>query len=136
GKSRLVEQLKEDLAGEPHTWIECVGSPYHQNTPFFPVVDMLQQFLAWRGDESSDERLEGLERALDLAGMKPRDAVPLVVPILNLPVPTRYPPLLLSPEQQRRKLLATLAAWLFGAARVQPVVLVVEDVQWVDPSTL
>src|SRR5207244_1613989 len=48
----------------------------------------------------------------------------------------RYPPLLLSPEQQRRKVLATLAAWLFGLARVQPVVLVVEDVHWVDPSTL
>ena len=136
GKSRLVEQLKEDLAGERHTWIECVGSPYHQNTPFFPVVDMLQQGLAWRGDESSNERLAGLERALDLAGLKPRDAVPLVAPILSLPVPKRYPPLLLSPEQQRRKVLATLAAWLFGLARVQPVVLVVEDVHWVDPSTL
>jgi len=136
GKSRLVEQLKEDLAGEPHTWLEGVGSPYHQNTPFFPVVDMLQQGLAWRGDESSDERLAGLERVLDLAGMKPRDAVPLVAPILSLPVPTRYPPLLLSPEQQRRKVLATLAAWLFGLARLQPVVLVVEDVHWVDPSTL
>jgi class 3 adenylate cyclase len=43
GKSRLVQMLKEDLAAEPHSWIECNGSPYHQNTPFFAVTDMLQQ---------------------------------------------------------------------------------------------
>jgi len=52
GKSRLVQVLRAALAAEPHTWIECFGSPYHQNTPFFPVIDMLQQGLAWRGDES------------------------------------------------------------------------------------
>src|SRR5436309_2905621 len=135
GKSRLVQTFKEEVAGDPHTWIECVGSPYHQNTPFFPVVDMLQQGLAWRGDESPAERLHGLERALALAGLRLPEAVPLVAPLLSLPVPEQYPLLLASPEQ-RRKLLGTLTAWLFGAARVQPLVLAVEDLQWVDPSTL
>src|SRR5262249_39318991 len=48
GKSRLVAQLKEDLAVTPHTWIECGGSPYHEHSAFYPLIDMLQQQLAWR----------------------------------------------------------------------------------------
>src|SRR5207244_12807219 len=63
-------------------------------------------------------------------------AVALMAPLRSLPVAGHYPPVLVAPEQQRRKLLATLAAWLFGAARVQPILFVVEDLHWVDPSTL
>jgi class 3 adenylate cyclase/tetratricopeptide (TPR) repeat protein len=136
GKSRLVRTFKETLAGEPHTWIECSGSPYHQNTPFYAVVDMLQQGLAWRGDEAVTERVGALEQSLALAGVAPPEAVPLLAPLLGLPVPERYSPLGLSPEAQRRRTFSTLVAWLFGAARVQPVVLVVEDLHWTDPSTL
>jgi class 3 adenylate cyclase/predicted ATPase len=136
GKSRLVQVMKEDLAAEPHTWIECTGSPYDQNTPFFAVVDMLQQGLGWRDATSAEERLEGLHRALDGAGLNSAEAVPLVAPLLGLAVLGRYPPLLLSPEGQRRKLLATLVRWLFAATSLQPLVAVLEDLHWVDPSTL
>src|SRR5438876_3919859 len=68
--------------------------------------------------------------------MRLPEAVPQVAPLLSLPVPEQYPPLLASPEQQRRKLLATLAAWLFGLTRAQPILFLVEDLHWVDPSTL
>jgi class 3 adenylate cyclase/tetratricopeptide (TPR) repeat protein/energy-coupling factor transporter ATP-binding protein EcfA2 len=136
GKSRLVQMLKEHLANEPHTWVECVGSPYHQNTPFYAVVDLLQQVLAWRGDESVEARSTRLEQGLTLAGVPLTEAVPLIAPLLGLPVPAQYPPLDLSPEGQRKKLLGTLSAWLVGLARVQPAVAVLEDLHWVDPSTL
>src|SRR5207244_11959349 len=64
------------------------------------------------------------------------EAAALVAPRPSLPVPEQDPPHPVSPEQQRRKLLATVAAWLFGTTRVQPVLFVVEDLHWVDPSTL
>jgi class 3 adenylate cyclase len=136
GKSRLVEVLREDLAEVPHTWLECACSPYHSNTPFFPVIDMLQRGLAWGGDEKPGERVASLERALVLAGLEPARALPLVAPLLGLPVPEGYPPLLLAPEAQRKRLLATLVAWVVGGARVQPMVIATEDVHWADPSTL
>jgi predicted ATPase len=66
--------------------------------------------------------------------LKPTEAVPLIAPLLNLEVDEKYPPLLLSPEQRRKRLLTTLAGWLFGAA--QPVVLAVEDLHWFDASSL
>ena len=109
---------------------------YHQDTPFFPVVDMLQQGLHWRSAASPAERLHGLERELALAGLSLPDAVPLLAQLLSLPVPDDYPPPLASPQPERRRLLDTLAAWLFGRARLQPIVLVLEDLHWVDPSTL
>ena len=62
--------------------------------------------------------------------------MPLIAPLLNLPLPTKYPPSTLSPEQQRRRLLATLVEWVLGSARAQPLVIATEDLHWVDPSTL
>ena len=97
---------------------------------------MLRELLAWRGDEQREEQLAQLEPALELAGLKPAEALPLIAPLLNLPLPAKYPPLSLSPEQQRRRLLATLVEWVLGAARVQPMVIATEDLHWADPSTL
>jgi class 3 adenylate cyclase/predicted ATPase len=136
GKSRLVEQLKEDLRGVPHTWIECSASPYHENSAFYPLTDMLQQGLAWRSESPGEERIETIERAVMQVGLSPAEVVPLVAPLLDLAVPDRYPPLPLSPEQQRPRLIATVVDWISATARLQPTVFVVEDLHWVDPSTL
>jgi class 3 adenylate cyclase len=139
GKSRLVQTLREHLtsSGEPHVWVECVASPFFTNTPFYPVVEMLRQALAWRGDESDEERLASLEQALALARQVIRDAIPLLAPLLGLALPDRrYAPAAGPPDQQRRRLLAMLASWCTGTARTQPAVMVVEDLHWVDPSTV
>jgi len=136
GKSRLMRQFRERLAGTPHTWNECSGASYYQNTPFYPITDMLQQGFAQRGNESDEAKLRQLERDLELAGVKLPEAVPLVASMLNIPVGEKYPPLTLSPEQKRKRLLTTLAGWLFGAARAQPIVMAVEDLHWFDASTL
>ena len=134
GKSRLVRQFRKQLAPIAHLWLECAGSPYFQNAPFYPIADMLQQGFAQRGDGSDAGKLSELERDLERAGLKPAEAVPLIAPMLNLPVDEKYPPLVLSPEQHRKRLLTTLARWLFGAP--VSVVMAVEDVHWFDASSL
>jgi len=136
GKSRLVQRFHELIADTAHTWVEAAAGPFFQNTPFHPVTEMLRAFLAWRGDESADEQLAQLESALNLAGIKSAEALPLIAPLLNLSTPARYPVLTLSPDQQRRRLLATLVEWALGVARVQPTVIATEDLHWADPSTL
>jgi predicted ATPase len=64
------------------------------------------------------------------------EVVPLLAALLSLPLPASYQPLTLTPQRQRQKTLDTLLAWLFAEAQRQPILLVVEDLQWVDPSTL
>ena len=136
GKSRLVQRFHEQIAGTPHTWVEAAAGAFFQNTPFYAVTEMLRELRAWCSDESAEEQLAQLETRLELAGLKPAEALPLIATLLNLPIPAKYSPSPLSPEQQRRRLLATLVEWVLGAARVQPIVIAIEDLHWADPSTL
>ena len=53
GKSRLVRRFHEQIPGTPHTWLEAGAGAFFQNTPFYPVGDMLEQALGWRGEEPS-----------------------------------------------------------------------------------
>src|SRR5215472_269264 len=136
GKSRLVEEFRVRIKDEPHLLIECAGEQLSANTPFHAVIQILDQGLGWRGDESKEERVVQLERSLELAGLKLGEAAPLIAEMLNLPIPEKYPPLMFAPDQKRRRLLANLAAWVLNVARLQPEVIVLEDLHWVDPSTL
>src|SRR6266849_4368931 len=155
GKSRLVQRFHEQIMGMPHTWVETAAAPFYQNTPFYPVAAMLRELLAWGGvhrrsqgqseltssrgafnGEPAEEQLAQLESRLTTAGLKPAEAIPLIAALLNLSPTEKYPPSSLSPEQQRRRLLATLVEWVLGAARVQPLVILTEDLHWADPSTL
>jgi class 3 adenylate cyclase/predicted ATPase len=136
GKSRLLQRFHEQVGGTPHTWIEAGAGAFFQNTPFYPVTELLQQFLGGNGSKPAEEQLAQLEPRLELAGLNPAETIPLIAPLLNLQLPPKYPPLPLSPEQRRGRLLATLVDWVLGAARVQPLVVATEDLHWVDPSTL
>jgi predicted ATPase len=62
--------------------------------------------------------------------------VPLVAALLSVPLPAAYPPLTLLPQRQKQKTLEALLTWLLALAKQQPVLLVVEDLHWIDPSTL
>ena len=162
GKSRLVHRFRETIANTPHTWIEAAAGALFQNTPFYPVTEILRH-LMWaqsfnrlddylrelqasgsqpgqnnpkRGDPPPDELFAQLLSGLVQAGLKPDEAIPLIAPLLNLPIPATFPPSALLPEQQRRRLLATLAEWVLGSARTQPLVIATEDLHWIDPSTL
>src|SRR5215469_6395665 len=136
GKSRMVEEFRARISDDPHVWVECAGEELFQRTPFRAVAQILDQGLGRRGDESSEERFAQLERALGKVGLKLSEAVPLIAEILGLPVPDRYPALTFAPEQKRKRLLANLVGWVLNSSRVQPMIVAVEDLHWVDPSTL
>jgi tetratricopeptide (TPR) repeat protein len=136
GKSRLVQVLKDQVAAELHTRIEWRGSPYHQQSALYPVIDYLYRLLRGHQGDPPSEKLHSLEATLAPSGLVLSEAVPLLAALLSLPLPTSYPPLTLTPQRQRQKTLDTLLAWLHAEARRQPLLLVVEDLHWIDPSTL
>ena len=136
GKSRLVAEFHDRIRDTPHIWMESAGEQFFENSPFRALTEMLSQWLQLQGAIDSEEQLERLERALASAGLKLDEALPLIAELLQLPVAERYPALTMAPEQKRRRLFAVLMGWVFGAARLQPLVMVVEDLQWLDPSTL
>ena len=137
GKSRLVQMLKDHVANEPHTRWECRSAEYAQNTALFPLTDLFQRTLQWQLDETSDEKITKLAQVLSRYRLPLEETVPLFAPLLSLPLPEdRYAPLALSPQRQRQKTLETIVAILLELAERQPVLFILEDLHWTDPTTL
>jgi class 3 adenylate cyclase/tetratricopeptide (TPR) repeat protein len=136
GKSRLVQVLKDLVAAEPHARIEWRGSPHHQQSALYPIIDHLRRLLQWHAEDPPSEKLHRLEATLTTSGMELSEAVPLLAALLSLPLPPSYPPLTLTPQRQRQRTFDTLLAWLNAEAQRWPVLVIVEDLHWIDPSTL
>jgi tetratricopeptide (TPR) repeat protein len=136
GKSRLLRAVQERLAGEPYTRLECRGSPYAQHSALYPVIDLGRRLLQWQRDEASDVTLGKLEAALASYDVSLPEGVPVLASLLSLPLSDRYAPLQLTPQRQKQKTMETILALLRAHAAQQPVLFIVEDLHWVDPSTL
>src|SRR5712692_6465820 len=138
GKSRLVQVLTEHVAAEPQAWLTpCQCSPYYQNTALYPMIDLLERVaLQFDREESPPQKLSKLEGFLVQYGLPLAEAVPLFATLLSLPLTADYAPLTVSPEQQKQKTLHALLTILSRIAAQQPMLFVMEDLHWVDPSTL
>jgi class 3 adenylate cyclase len=138
GKSRLVQVLTEHVAAEPQAWLTpCQCSPYYQNTALYPMIELLERVaLRFAQDESPPQKLRKLEGFLVQYGLPLAEAIPLFATLLSLPLPTDYAPLAMSPEQQKQQTLHALLTIFLHIAAQQPVLFVMEDLHWVDPSTL
>jgi predicted ATPase len=100
------------------------------------LIELLQERLGFAPDDTAPKKVERLEHSLTRMKFVLGEAVPLVAGFLNLPQPEGYSPLQMSPELQRRKTIELLAAWILWLADAQPLVLLVEDLHWYDPSSL
>jgi len=136
GKSRLVEVLRERVRSEGATQMVFHRSPEHQHSVLYPVIDHLQRVLQWQRDEAPPSKFDTLERVLSTSRLPLDDIVPLFAALLSVPLPERYPPLNLTPQQQRQTTQEALVVWLLEEAERQPVLAVWEDLHWADPSTL
>jgi class 3 adenylate cyclase/predicted ATPase len=138
GKSRLVQVLTDQVAAEPRAWLTpCQCSPYHQHTALYPWIDLLERVaLRFDREESPQQKVSKLEGFLVQYGLPLAEAVPLFAALLSLPLPAAYAPVTVSPEQHKQQTLHALLTILLRIAAQQPVLFVMEDLHWVDPSTL
>lgn len=137
GKSRLLVVLRERLAETPHTWLECRGSSYMKNTAFQPVTGLLQQAVGFQPADTAEIRLERLRKGLEITGVASARTLPLLASLLSLPLPDNIDPLPpMSAERQRKATIAALVDWIHAVAAKQPLVLIVEDLHWCDPTTI
>jgi class 3 adenylate cyclase/tetratricopeptide (TPR) repeat protein len=133
GKSRLTRAMLDALADEPHTRIRYQCSPYHADSALWPVIQQLTRAAGIATDDPSDARLDKLEALLARAG---NAAAPLIASLIGLDGGSRYGPLNVTPQAQRARTLDALVAQMLALARQQPVLVVLEDAHWVDPTTL
>jgi predicted ATPase len=136
GKSRLAAALAERVAGESYTRLRYQCSPYHTNSVLHPFIAQLERAAGFKADDTSEQRLDKLEAVLAMGASRVEAVAPLLAELLSIPFGERYPPLVLSPTQQRRRTLAALLDQFEGLARRQPILLSLEDAQWADATSL
>jgi len=138
GKSRLVQVLQEQVAAESQVWLTpCQCSPYYQHSALYPWIELLERVaLRFEREESPQQKLRKLEGFLVQYGLPLAEALPLFATLLSLPLPAAYAPLTFAPAQQKQQILQALLTILLRIAAQQPVLFVMEDLHWVDPTTL
>jgi class 3 adenylate cyclase/tetratricopeptide (TPR) repeat protein len=136
GKSRVAHEFRDRLRPEPHTDVQCQCSPFFSNSPLHPFVERIERDAGFRQDDTPGERLVKLETLLAQAMDDILSVAPVFATMLSLPMGDRYGTSLYDPGQQRELMMEALIGYLLGLARRRPLLLLVEDVHWADPTTL
>jgi DNA-binding SARP family transcriptional activator/class 3 adenylate cyclase len=135
GKSRIAESLLVRLEGEPHACLRYFCSPHHTHSPLHPFIAQLERAASFEPGSSARAKLDKLEALLKpTARNVPRD-VALIAELLAVPLDGRYPALAFSSQQKREMTLTALLDQLDGVAAQSPVLIVFEDVHWIDPTS-
>lgn len=137
GKSRLAHELCERAAAEGNATLRLRSSPYTTRSPLFPFVEHLLRLVQGRDHDPDDEakKLDRLESHLVAFGLDPARIAPPIAELLAIPSDGRYPKSTDSAERRKRRTLDALFAWLMAQSADKPLLLVVEDVQWMDLTT-
>ena len=137
GKSRLIEAISDEVRNDNFSRVNLRCSPHHSNSAFYPLIMQLRRGMGWTPDDDNPTKLAKMETVLASYQFSSAETVPLIAALFSLPLPEdRYPPLNLTPQQQRLNTLDTVLAWLLEGAERHPVLAVWEDIHWADPSTL
>jgi class 3 adenylate cyclase/predicted ATPase len=136
GKSRLTQTLMAQLSNEPHTRLRYFCSPHHQDSALYPIIAQLERAAGLQRDDTAAQRLDKLETLLAQATTEISESAPILAELLSLPTGSRYPVLDLRPQERKSKTLKALLGQLEGLAAQQPVLMIYEDVQWIDPTSL
>jgi hypothetical protein len=135
GKSRLARVVKERVATEQRMRWECRCSPYHQDSALYPLLDLFARLLQFDRADAPSARLARVEARLVRYDLWRPEAVALWAALLSVPLPDGHPPLDLRPQRQEEKTFEAMAALLLAIAAEAPLLFIVEDLHWADPST-
>jgi predicted ATPase len=134
GKSRLTEVLRERIADEPHVTLRYQCSPFHLNAALYPVITQIELAAGFTRDDTLDQKLDKLESLLISDDAQRADSAPLFAALLSLPT-DRYSPFELSPQKRKEKTLEALVGQVEALSRIEPVLMIVEDAHWIDPTS-
>jgi class 3 adenylate cyclase len=135
GKSRLTAALLERLATEPHTRLRYFCSPQHTDSAFFPIIGQMERAAGLVHDDPLPTKLDKLDAVLAQTSTSKQDAA-LFTEMLSLPNDGRYPALDPDPQRRRQRTLEALTLQMEVLSRSNPVLMIVEDVHWSDPTSL
>jgi class 3 adenylate cyclase/tetratricopeptide (TPR) repeat protein len=136
GKSRILAALRERIADEPHLVVRYQCSPHHVNGAFYPIIGNIWRACEFGNEEPPAARLEKLEAMAHRSRLEPMEIVPFVASLCSVPLEGRYAQPGMAPAEQKERLIGALLALFQGLTREAPVLALLEDAHWTDPSSL
>lgn len=137
GKSRLLFCLKQRLTDETYVTRELRCFPEFSQSPFHPLIAMFEAVMKIANDDTPEVKFGKMVRYVESHYPESiQDTVPMLAHLLSLPLGEHYRPSIFSPQKQKEFTFFILLAALKALSAQQPVLLVVEDLHWIDPSTL
>jgi class 3 adenylate cyclase/predicted ATPase len=135
GKSRIVQALREQIAGTPYAALHFQCSPYYTNSALHPIIEHIRRAAGIRTEDSAGSKLDRLSVWLSSAPEAP-DAVPLLAALLAIPTGARFPMLPMSPQRRKERTFEVLLDLVSRLAATWPLPIVFEDVHWIDPTSM
>jgi class 3 adenylate cyclase/predicted ATPase len=136
GKSRLCRALLDETNDDLHYLIRYQCSPHHTQSPLHPIIAQLERAANFEREDDPDVKLGKLARLLNDGGRQGDPKIPLFAALLSIPAEHRYTPPALSPAILRKQTIEALVDRILALAAGKPVLLVMEDLHWIDPTTL
>jgi class 3 adenylate cyclase/predicted ATPase len=136
GKSRISIALLNEITGDEHFTIRWQCSSHHTNSPFYPAIRNLERAARFDREDTATVRLEKLETLLSRFGQSVLADAPLFAALLSIPSFGRYPPLDLTPQRQKDLTIDALIRQALASTPNRTVLFLLEDVHWIDPTTL
>ncbi len=135
GKSRLLLALRERIAPEPHFRLRYQCSPYHSNSPLYPVIQRLERVAGFATGDDNGAKLDKLEALLSISEGDVGNIAPLFAALLSIPADDRYSALELTPDRRSVLIVEALCGQILALSRRRPVLFAFEDAHWIDPTT-
>ena len=123
------------LAAEPHTRLRYFCSPQHTDSALYPIISQMERAAGFTHDDSAQAKLDKLDVVLAQTSTSIENAA-LFAEMLSLPNDGRYPVLALDPQQRRQRTLEALTAQVEALSRQKPVLMILEDAHWADPTSM
>ncbi len=134
GKSRIVAALQERLQPDRPTVLRYFCSPNSQGSVLRPITAHLERAAGFEATDTAERKFEKLETLL--SGAYSPEHMAILADLLAIPAGERYPRLDLTPQRKRDRTFDELLRRVESLARQQPLLMIFEDLHWIDPTSL
>ncbi|HAP60176.1 MAG TPA: TOMM system kinase/cyclase fusion protein [Cytophagales bacterium] len=136
GKSRLIHEIKRFLSHQDATVREIRCFPEYRNNALYPYLELFKQEAAILDLDDPSIKIKNLRDFLKKLKEDTETLVPIFCSWLAIPIDATVTGSQLPPDRQKDLLIGTLRQWLQGLSTQAPYLLVMEDLHWMDPTSL
>ena len=136
GKSRILAALREGIGAETHVTMRYQCSPHHVNDALYPIARHISHFAGLVSGEPPARQLDKLDAMIAPTGLAADEIGPYLAALLSIPFEGRFPPIEMSPANQKERTLKALIDLFTGLTKHVAALVLLEDVHWIDPTSL